>query len=235
MNKEELIAKYGDERVFCVSNHHLNSWFRVKPNKIEALIEGMEKHGYFDLRHNAEIDYTAKQVIPYVVLKSGDEYFVTTRLKGDSRLVGGSSIAVGGHINPCDVGPMGMRYPSDTINNCLVRELLEETTITMDDLMNAKLDFKTVFVDESSDVSKVHVCLLVVVEVDDKSNIDIKETEKLTGQWMNGDEVMGIIDRFEGWSKIAIDLLDIKQPETVEAAPKKTRKKSKTTKTEDNE
>jgi predicted NUDIX family phosphoesterase len=229
MNKEELKVKYGDEKVLCISNHHLNSWFRTEPNKIDALTKGMSYHSYFDYRYNAEIDYTAKQVIPYVVLKHGDKYFVTTRLKGDSRLVGGSSIAVGGHINPEDAAIEAL--PEFTLLNCIYRELLEETTVTKKALSMANIEYKTVFVDESSDVSKVHVCLLTVVDLSDSELVDIKETDKLLGMWMTAEEIMVIMDAFEGWSKIAIDLLGIGHAEA-EPAPKK-RKKSKVTKTND--
>ena len=55
-------------------------------------------------RPDAENDPDYKQIIPYVVLRRGDEIFMTRRLKkgGEARLHGLMSIGVGGHINPVD-------------------------------------------------------------------------------------------------------------------------------------
>ncbi|MEI3063149.1 MAG: hypothetical protein V8S72_09590 [Oscillospiraceae bacterium] len=55
-------------------------------------------------RPDAENDPGYKQIIPYVVLRRGDEIFMTRRLKkgGEARLHGLMSIGVGGHINPVD-------------------------------------------------------------------------------------------------------------------------------------
>lgn len=55
-------------------------------------------------RTDAENDPGYKQIIPYVVLRRGDEIFMTRRLKkgGEARLHGLMSIGVGGHINPVD-------------------------------------------------------------------------------------------------------------------------------------
>lgn len=205
VNKEELKQKYQDEQVLCVKNFHLNTWTKCCDSKIQALLNTIKNHGYFDFRHNAEIDFEAKQVIPYVVLKYKDKYFVTERIKGDSRLVGGLSIAVGGHINPCDMKE-GMNYPWDMIVNCMERELTEETTI---DIYNNPDSFETIttFVDESAEVSKVHVCVLILVELTSDA-IEIKETDKLKGQWMSVEEIEGVKDRLEGWSSIALEILN---------------------------
>lgn len=219
MNKTDLMNKYKDEKVLCISNFHLGGWLRTEKDSVNALLKGMMSHGYFDYRYNAEIDYTAKQVIPYVVLKHKDKYFVTTRKKGDSRLVGGSSIAVGGHINPCDmVKESALKDPLGVIERCVKRELTEETTVT-EDMIKSKI-YKTTFVDESSDVSKVHVCLLTVIDLN-TDEIEIKETDKLVGAWLDADEIHAKLDSFEGWSKITIDLLGIKPTPVKKRAKKK--------------
>lgn len=219
MNKVELMEKYKDEKVLCISNFHLDSWLKAKKDSVKALLKGIICHGYFDYRYNAEIDYNAKQVIPYVVLKHKDKYFVTTRKKGDSRLVGGSSIAVGGHVNPCDVPVLSrLSEPLTVIENCISRELSEETTVEPNMIKSKK--YVSTFIDESSDVSKVHVCLLTVIELN-TDEIEIKETDKLVGAWLDADEIHAKLDSFEGWSKITIDLLGIKPTPVKKVAKKK--------------
>lgn len=206
MNKESLMEKYKDEHVLCISNCFIRVGHKDGLTNVKFLLESIKEHGYFDYRYIAEVNFDAKQVIPYVVLKHKDKYFVTERIKGDSRLVGGLSIAVGGHINPCDM-KISLDSPIDVVNSCIKRELQEETTIELENIESQT--FVTTFVDESSEVSKVHVCLLTVVEVN-TDDIEIKEVDKLKGKWMKANEVSDVYDRFEGWSKIAVDLLNIK-------------------------
>lgn len=202
-----LKEKYKDEKVLCIPNSNLKSLKNPHKDHVHSLLKAIKKHGYFDYRYNAEVDYTSKQVIPYVVLKCKDKYFVTQRVKGDSRLVGGLSIAVGGHVNPCDLGVVtNLDYPKLIVDSCMVRELEEETTIDFTKVKNK--EYVTTFIDTRSDVSKVHVCLLVVIELEDTS-LEIKETDKLIGKWLSPQEIMESYDKLEGWSQIAVDLLDI--------------------------
>ncbi len=55
-------------------------------------------------RAAAEQDPTHKQVIPYLVLRDGERWFLMrrTRAGGDARLHDRWSIGVGGHLNPGD-------------------------------------------------------------------------------------------------------------------------------------
>ena len=205
---ELLKKKYGNEHVLVIRN----AWMSVLTNdkatdkeKVDALFTLIQHKSEFDYRYEAEQDFSRKQVIPYVVLKHQGKYFVTKRIKGDSRLVGGLSIAVGGHINPCDFETFDK--PKEIVSRCIIRELSEETTVELDDIID--WNYVTTFIDERSEVSKVHVCLLTkVLLATDK--ISIKETDKLEGCWMSADEIKENYELLEGWSQIAFDLLENK-------------------------
>ena len=202
MNKEQLYDKYGDEQVLSIKNSYLKV-LEKDIDKVRALLTLVKYSSNFEYRYNAELDFTRKQVIPYVVLKHNGKYFVSKRIDGDSRLVGSLSIAVGGHINPCDAETFDK--PSEIVSRCVMRELTEETTVEFDDIID--WNYVTTFIDESTEVSKVHVCLLtkVLLKTD---NINIKETDKLEGCWMDIDEIKESYDQFENWSRIVIDLLE---------------------------
>ena len=60
--------------------------------------------GFFLRRGDAEEDPTHKQVIPYLVLRDGERWFLMRRTQagGDARLHDLWSIGVGGHLNPGD-------------------------------------------------------------------------------------------------------------------------------------
>lgn len=206
MNKEELKAKYGNESILCVPNDKLKEMYGEYENKVSALINTIVKYGYYDYRYNAELDFGARQVIPYVVLKNDDKYFVTERIQCDHRLVGKMSIAVGGHVDIADA--VESIYTIDGAENaiirCIIRELNEETTADL--TKGFDVDYYTTFVDDREDVSRVHVCLLTFVKLKDP-NVNIKETEKLKGSWMTLDEISENIDRYEGWSEMAVNII----------------------------
>lgn len=203
VNKEQLYDKYGDEQVLSIKNSYLGVLENKDANKVDVLFALIQNNSNFEYRYNAELDFSRKQVIPYVVLKHKGKYFVTKRIKGDSRLVGGLSIAVGGHINPCDAE--STTKSREIVSRCILRELGEETTVTLDDIID--FNYVTTFIDESTEVSKVHVCLLTKVLLN-TDKIDIKETDKLEGCWMSVEEIMDNYDKLENWSKIAFDLLE---------------------------
>lgn len=203
MNKETLKEKYKDEQVLSIKNSFLTILNNENINKVEALMMLIEHNSQFEYRYDAELDFDKKQVIPYVVMQHEDKYFVTKRIKGDERLVGQLSIAVGGHINPCDVWQFNR--PKEIVAHCIMREIREETTATLNDIKTPK--YITTFIDESTEVSKVHVCLLAkfIMETD---QIEIRETDKLEGAWLTFDEIKEQYDKFENWSQLSINILE---------------------------
>ena len=72
----------------------------------EALVA---RDGRYVPRSGAEVDRSTKQIIPYLVLRDGQRYFLMQRTAagGDARLHGRYSIGVGGHLNPGDDGLLG--------------------------------------------------------------------------------------------------------------------------------
>ena len=53
-------------------------------------------------RARAENDPSFKQLIPYVIIHSGNKFlsYVRGKAEGENRLVGNRSIGIGGHVNP---------------------------------------------------------------------------------------------------------------------------------------
>ena len=201
MNKEELKAKYGDERVLCVDTRHFGN-IDLNNDIIDEYRKLVTLYGTYYYRYEVENDQSKKQIIPYVVLKHGDQYMFSKRLKGDSRLVGGLTIGMGGHIDYCDLEMDATHIDFfHTVNNCIYRELTEETTVKSEDMIRYRPI--TCFIDESNDVSSVHACILYEMELYN-TDIEIKETEKLEAKWLSINEVTDdMYESLEGWSKIA--------------------------------
>ena len=196
MTVEELKEKYGSELVLCVSNKHLET-------SGMSLFDLIGAYGFLELRYDAELDFDSKQIIPYVVIRNGKKIFVTKRIDGDERLVGKMSIGEGGHIDRGDVVVREGRIDlKKTVQNCMNRELTEELYIHGN---IGDYQFVEHFTDDSVEVSRVHLCLLYTIDVD--GDIDIKETDKLVGEWMTVSELRKNYDNLENWSQIALDLL----------------------------
>lgn len=161
-------------------------------------------------RGDVEEDPTYKQIIPYVVLErlGGEDdgkIFMYERLSGsgEKRLVGNISIGVGGHMN--DEGFLDRGGSWNTIfHDNVMRELHEELIFNPE---NTFISLSTVgFInDDSDDVGKVHLGILIKALIGDKTEVTVRETDKLKGQWVSFEDLKTkYYDRLENWAKIAL-------------------------------
>lgn len=182
---------------------------RNKPFSRDALdLVGLNScilDGQFIDRSEAEKRPMYKQIIPYVILRSGDNYLCYCRTGSEQRLEGGYSIGLGGHINPVDAEKID--YKNEMLWNNMRRELDEELDLqklTVPEI-TGKLNFHGVLYDNSNEVGRVHlgVVYLADVPVEYTSRIKIKsEGKELT--WKNETELRSLGDKLENWSKIVL-------------------------------
>lgn len=145
------------------------------------------------LREAAEKDPNYRQVIPYVLVHYGNKYLAVTRhqTQGEARLHGKVSIGIGGHINPVD------GEPADLLDAGLRRELSEELAI---DNPPSFTDLKLIGVicDDTDEVSRVH--LGVVLKWEAAEPIEIRETDKMHGEYLTLAQIGERSERLENWS-----------------------------------
>ena len=185
------------ERVLVVPRATIvpgEGWLGVRRDGIEAALEAVDRHGRFVLRSEAEEDPTHKQVIPYLVLRDGERWFLMRRTKagGDARLHDRWSIGVGGHLNPGDRDvPGGLR-----------REWAEEL------VADFVPDFTPVGLlnDDTTPVGAVHVGFVYVADAAGRP-VAIRETEKLAGAFATTVETAAVRDAMETWSRLVFDAL----------------------------
>lgn len=160
-----------------------------------------ERH-FFKARSEVENDPSFQQIIPYVVFRHGDRYFLTHRLRASSekRLRKQYSLGVGGHINPADL------EGGDPILDGLKREWSEE--VIYDGRFEARM--LGLLNEDSSPVSKVHLGVVFLVD-GDTPDIRIRETDKLAGELMTLNEMRMFYLAMESWSQIVYDRL-VSQP-----------------------
>lgn len=151
--------------------------------------------GEFRRRADVEIDRSWKQVIPYLVLRERDRYFLMRRTQagGDARLYDRWSIGVGGHLNPGDGDLAGG----------LRREWREEVVADFEP------DFELIGLlnDDTTDVGSVHVGAVYVADARGRS-VAIRETDKLTGAFAEPEAVREVVARMETWSALVFEHLE---------------------------
>lgn len=153
-------------------------------------------------RDKAEIDESYKQVIPYCPVVTCSGHVLTyTRGKagGEGRLHDLSSIGLGGHVNPSDM----------SWENALIRELKEEIGLTE----SFKYTLAGVINENKTEVGRVHVGLLCIVLISDRSEVDMSLAESCIDnpRFVHWSELKEGEDdgemEFELWSQIALDYI----------------------------
>ena len=186
------------ERVFVVPRAGVpdaGRWQGLRTDGLEAFVAGVERDGQYESRDAMEGDPRFKQIIPYLVLRDGERYFLMQRTTAgaDVRLHGRYSIGVGGHLNPGDGGLLGG----------LRREWAEELVAEFvpDFALVALLN------DETTAVGEVHLGAVYVADAAGRS-VRIRETHKLTGGFVEPVDVTAVRDRLETWSALAFDFFE---------------------------
>lgn len=164
---------------------------------IATLRAALAKHGRWLDRPAAEEEPTHKQVIPYVVVRDGPSVYLMERTDagGDARLHRRASIGVGGHLNPVD-------GRTDPLSAGLAREWAEE----LDASWEPEFTPVGLLNDDGNAVGAVHLGVVFTVEADGRP-LAVRETDKLSGEFVAPDEVRAAWDRLETWSRLVADHL----------------------------
>ena len=162
-------------------------------------------HNFYEVRRRGDMETNPlfKQPIPYVVLRCGDEVFTYQRLigGGEEKLHGRISIGVGGHMNEI-VSASSFAFQ---IQQNMHRELDEEVEFDKNGSTWYVLGFIN---DDSDDVGRVHVGVLVIYEIE-ATDVKVREEGSMLGNWRSLDELSKpeVYLQLENWSKIAVDAL----------------------------
>ena len=190
MNAEELVLVIPRASIMADPG-----WHGIQAEGLDELESIVAREGRFQPRAAMEVDRRWKQVIPYLVLRDGERYFLMrrTRAGGDARLHDRWSIGVGGHLNPGDGDLAGG----------LRREWREELRADFEP------EFRLVGLlnDDSTDVGSVHIGAVYVADAGGLP-VAIRETDKLSGSFAEPAEVAVVMDQLETWSALVFEHLE---------------------------
>jgi predicted NUDIX family phosphoesterase len=191
-------TRAANERVYVVPREAVidgPGWLGIRTDRAAELLDAIATAGRFEPRPAMEIDPRFKQIIPYLVLRDGPRWFLMrrTRAGADARLHDLWTIGIGGHLNPGD----------GDIAGGLAREWREE--IVAGFIPDHR--FIGLLNDDTTEVGQVHLGAVFVGDAAGRS-VTVRETHKLTGDFVEAAEVRAVRDRLETWSRLAFDLLD---------------------------
>jgi predicted NUDIX family phosphoesterase len=169
-------------------------WRGVRP--VTAIeISRLEDASELRPRGTVEPDPSLKQLIPYLVLRDGERWFLMrrTRAGGDVRLHDRYSIGVGGHLNPGDAGILGG----------LRREWTEEVEADF----VPSFELVGLLNDDTTEVGSVHLGIVFVADAAGRS-VAIRETDKLTAEWATSAGVAAVRESLETWSELVFDSIE---------------------------
>jgi predicted NUDIX family phosphoesterase len=192
------VSLEGGEQVLVVARDLVpdrGAWHGLRFDGLPGFLEIVALHGRYRPRDEMEHDPENKQIIPYLVLRDGQRYFLMrrTRAGGDARLFDRWSIGVGGHLNPGDDGLFGG----------LRREWREELDADFEPDFTAT----ALLNDDTTDVGAVHLGVVFVADAGGRP-VAVRETDKLSGAFVPPDDVAAGIDHLETWSRIVFEALE---------------------------
>lgn len=175
------------------------AWLGIRAAGATDLADLIRREGTYRSRAAMEADPSWKQVIPYPVLRDGDDWYLMRRTKagGDARLHDRYSIGVGGHVNPEDGALDG------DLTTALRREWHEELVVDF----VPEFRFVGLLNDDTTPVGQVHLGLVYEGDAAGRP-VAIRETDKLSGRFVASAAVAEVSDRLETWSRIAFEWLE---------------------------
>lgn len=183
MNEQVMVVATADLQPFLTG--------RLIRDHSAAILDLIVARHLFLERAVAEVSPQFRQIIPYVVMRHRDHYFVLQRTvkQTEARLHHKVSLGVGGHINP-----------GHTLEQGLQKELNEEVDIRTQYAMQ----FIGMINDDTTEVGRVHLGAAYVLEAAGP-DVEVKETEKMTGRWMARAALRHVRSAMESWSEIVYD------------------------------
>lgn len=154
--------------------------------------------GAFRPRSEVEEDPSLKQIIPYVVFRSGDSVFCYTRGKsqGETRLHRLRSLGVGGHVAEEDADG---RATLDAYEMALRRELDEEVAVDSEGAIRRV----GLINDDSTPVGQVHLGVVHVYDLA-RPAVTSREDGLAEAGFVPLADLRDQAERFETWSQICL-------------------------------
>ena len=198
-NKQTVTQKQ-DEQILVVRRTHLfateEAWHGLKEVNFDHYLHIINHKKEFHPRSIMETNPAYKQIIPYLIFKHDNNYFLMQRRSDSSetRLRNKLTLGIGGHIRQEDM-------KEESLFAWATREFHEEVNYAG----NVTVKPLGIINDDSDDVGKVHIGFAFLL-VGDSPEISIK-SELKSGVLMPLAECVPQKECMESWSQFVVDVL----------------------------
>lgn len=184
-------------------------WYGLHLGGVRELLEEIPRFGEFRPRAEVESAREWQQIIPHLVVRSGNQVLAMRRLRAGSerRLHGQVTLGVGGHVNAGD-GSLETAF----IAGCR-REWQEEVVCPVP-LVGQMVGLLK---DDAGAVGQVHIGVLVLVDAV-SAPVEVREREKLEGRMADLNELRVAYLEMETWSQFVFDHL-LSDPRVADEIP----------------
>lgn len=200
---DEIILVVPREKLFASETLHFHG-VEQEEQKVAVLSANIADNYSTMRRGDAEENADYKQPIPYCVIRRGSDIYMYKRLGGggETRLFDKLSIGAGGHMNDNPELPSFKAVLQDNLS----RELEEELEIIASARTFTTIGFIN---DDENEVGKVHIGLLVILDIDAEGEVNVRETDQLEGQWVSVEQLREEpnYSKLESWSQIVTKVL----------------------------
>ena len=192
-----------DELILVVKRATLfakqEAWHGLKTTDIEETTLCIDKDKEFLPRSVMELDTSYKQIIPYLVFKYENRYFLMQRQAKttEQRLKNKYSMGIGGHINQEDM-------TSNSIIDWAKREFHEEISYSG----SYEVEVLGMLNDDSNPVGEVHLGLVLLLH-GNSAEITVK-SELKSGVLVTLEEAEFYYPNMESWTQIVYQALQEK-------------------------
>lgn len=159
------------QKILCIRSDILfrnGKWNGLKTDNLEEYYKLLVNESEFCVREQLENDPSYKQIIPQVILRNKNKYFLHRQINvTEKRLNSLCPLPLGGHVEEFD-----LNKSQDLIQTALERELMEEAEIKS---KIVKKEFKgLIYLEDENPVNHVHIGLIYIFDLDGR-DVSIKE------------------------------------------------------------
>ena len=204
---EELVFAFPTEELWKLLTYRKKGLIKVDNQVLNKIVQ----NGLFLRRSELEDDPAFKQIIPYAIISNKEPersglqqnqsfyLFRRTSKQTENRLHNKFSLGVGGHMNPSGSMESIEQYLIDELK----RELYEEVKL-LNGCFIESIEFIGFINDDTIPVGRVHIGLLYNIHVSNKE-VYVKETDKMTADWIDKTNLAEYYKGMESWTKITFD------------------------------
>jgi predicted NUDIX family phosphoesterase len=191
-----------EQKILCIKSDILfekGKWNGLKTDDLDYYYNLLLEKSEFQIRGPLETDLSYKQIIPQVIIRFQDKYFLHKQVKGtEARLQEMFPLPLGGHVEEFDLETK----ENDLIQDALEREVNEEVEINAN--ITKKEFLGLVYLEDENPVNHVHIGIFYIFDVD-SDNVHIKESELENVGFVSKAFLEENIDKLTYWSRIILE------------------------------